>query len=228
MRILLVEDDDRIAMPLLEDLRQQKHTVDYAKDGMAGWDCAQAIDYDLILLDLMLPQLDGISLCRRLRSNGCTACILMLTARDTTADKVAGLDAGADDYLVKPFDLEELAARIRALSRRTPELKPTVLSHGALQLDPSRRTVCYAGQAIALTPKEFMILEQLLRHPSQVFTRAMLIDRLWEFDQISGEETIKTHVTNLRRKLKLSGSPDNHIETVYGVGYRLCAVVDQS
>jgi two-component system, OmpR family, response regulator QseB len=112
--------------------------VDYAKDGMAGWDCAQAIDYDLILLDLMLPQLDGIGLCKRLRRNGCTACILMLTARDTTADKVAGLDAGADDYLVKPFDLEELAARIRALSRRTPELKPTVLSHGALQLDPSR------------------------------------------------------------------------------------------
>jgi two-component system, OmpR family, response regulator QseB len=228
MRILLVEDDDRIAMPLLEDLRQQKHSVDYAKDGMAGWDCAQAIDYDLILLDLMLPQLDGIGLCRRLRSHGCTACILMLTARDTTADKVAGLDAGADDYLVKPFDLEELAARIRALSRRTPELKPTVLSHGALQLDPSRQTVCYAGQAIALTPKEFMILEQLLRHPSQVFTRAMLKGRLWEFDQISGEETIKTHVTNLRRKLKLAGSPDNHIETVYGVGYRLCAVVDQS
>jgi two-component system, OmpR family, response regulator QseB len=228
MRILLVEDDDRIAMPLLEDLRQQKHTVDYAKDGMAGWNCAQAIDYDLILLDLMLPQLDGIGLCRRLRSNGCTACILMLTARDTTADKVAGLDAGADDYLVKPFDLEELAARIRALSRRTPELKPIVLSHGALQLDPSRQTVCYAGQMVALTPKEFMILEQLLRHPSQVFTRAMLIDKLWEFDQISGEETIKTHMTNLRRKLKLAGSPDHYIETVYGVGYRLCAVVDQS
>jgi two-component system, OmpR family, response regulator QseB len=226
MRILLVEDDDRIAMPLLEDLRQQKHSVDYAKDGMAGWDCAQAIDYDLILLDLMLPQLDGIGLCRQLRSNGCTACILMLTARDTTADKVAGLDAGADDYLVKPFDLEELAARIRALSRRTPELKPMVLSHGALQLDPSRQTVCYSGQMVALTPKEFMILEQLLRHPSQVFTRAMLIDRLWEFDQISGEETIKTHITNLRRKLKLAGSPDNYIETVYGVGYRLCAVID--
>jgi two-component system, OmpR family, response regulator QseB len=228
MRILLVEDDDRIATPLLEDLRQQKHTVDYAKDGMAGWDCAQAIDYDLILLDLMLPKLDGLGLCKRLRSNGCTACILMLTARDTTADKVAGLDAGADDYLVKPFDLEELAARIRALSRRTPELKPMVLSHGALQLDPSRQTIWYSGQMVALTPKEFMILEQLLRHPSQVFTRAMLKGKLWEFDQISGEETIKTHVTNLRRKLKLSGSQDNYIETVYGVGYRLCAVVDQS
>ncbi len=227
MRILLVEDDDRIATPLLEDLRQQKHTVDYAKDGMAGWDYAQSMDYDLILLDLMLPQLDGIDLCKRLRSNGCTACILMLTARDTTADKVAGLDAGADDYLVKPFDLEELAARIRALSRRTTELKPMVLSHGALQLDPSRQTVCYGGRAIALTPKEFMILEQLLRHPSQAFTRAMLIDKLWEFDQISGEETIKTHMTNLRRKLKLAGSPDNYIETVYGVGYRLC-LADES
>ncbi|NJM48607.1 MAG: response regulator transcription factor [Alkalinema sp. RU_4_3] len=224
MRILLVEDDDRIAMPLLEDLRQQKHTVDYAQDGQAGWDYAQAMDYDLILLDLMLPQLDGISLCKRLRSHGCTAYVLMLTARDTTADKVVGLDAGADDYLVKPFDLEELAARIRALSRRTPELRPMVLTHGALQLDPNRQTVCYGGQSIALTPKEFMILEQILRHPSQVFTRAMLIDKLWEFDQISGEETIKTHMTNLRRKLKLAGSPDHLIETVYGVGYRLCAV----
>ncbi len=222
MRILLVEDDDRIASPLLEDLRNQKHSVDHAKDGLAGWDCAQAIDYDLILLDVMLPQLDGISLCRRLRTAGCMACILMLTARDTTADKVLGLDAGADDYLVKPFDLEELSARIRALARRSAELKPTVLEHELLRLDPRSQTVTYSGQPVALTPKEFMILEQLLRHPAQVFTRAALLDKLWEFDQLAGEETIKTHMTNLRRKLKLVGSPDNWIETIYGVGYRLC------
>jgi two-component system, OmpR family, response regulator QseB len=197
MRILLVEDDDRIAAPLLEDLRHQKHSVDHATDGLAGADCAAAIDYDLILLDVMLPKLDGIALCRQLRSAGCKACILMLTARDTIADKVLGLDAGADDYLVKPFDLEELAARMRALSRRGAELKPIVLEHGDLRL------------------------EQLLRNPNQVFTRAVLLDKLWEFDQISGEETIKTHVTNLRRKLKLAGGADNLIETVYGVGYRL-------
>lgn len=224
MRILLVEDDHRIAVPLLEDLRHQRHSVDHARDGLAGWDCAQAIAYDLILLDIMLPKLDGVGLCRRLRTAGCIACILMLTARDTTADKVLGLDAGADDYLVKPFDLEELAARIRALARRSADLKPTVLEHGALCLDPGSQSVTYAGQQMPLTPKEFMILEQLLRHPNQVFTRAVLLAKLWEFDQLAGEETIKTHITNLRRKLKLAGSPENWIETVYGVGYRLCSL----
>ena len=224
MRILLVEDDDRIATPLLEDLRHQKHSVDHAKDGLAGQDCAAAIDYDLILLDVMLPKLDGIALCRRLRSSGCKACILMLTARDTIADKVLGLDAGADDYLVKPFDLEELAARIRALSRRGAELKPVVLEHGDLRLEPSGQSVTYGGQPVSLTPKEFMILEQLLRYPSQAFTRSALLEKLWEFDQLSGEETIRTHVTNLRRKLRQAGGPENLIETVYGIGYRLCTI----
>jgi two-component system, OmpR family, response regulator QseB len=228
MRILLVEDDDRIAAPLLEDLRHQKHSVDYAKDGLAGADCAAAIDYDLILLDVMLPKLDGIALCRQLRSAGCKAYILMLTARDTIADKVLGLDAGADDYLVKPFDLEELAARIRALSRRGSELQPIVLAHGNLRLDPSRQIVTYALQSIALTPKEFMLLEQLLRHPTQVFTRTVLLEKIWEFDHLSGEETIKTHMTNLRRKLRQAGAVDNLIETVYGVGYRLCALGSKS
>jgi two-component system, OmpR family, response regulator QseB len=224
MRILLVEDDDWIATPLLEDLRHQKHSVDHARDGLAGQDCAAAIDYDLILLDVMLPKLDGIALCRQLRSAGCKACILMLTARDTIADKVLGLDAGADDYLVKPFDLEELAARIRALSRRGAELQPILLEHGDLRLDPSSQSVTYSGRPIALTPKEFMLLEQLLRHPTQVFTRAGLLEKLWEFDQLSGEETIKTHMTNLRRKLRQAGSPENLIETVYGVGYRLASL----
>ena len=127
MRILLVEDDDRIARPLAEDLSHQNHIVDLAHDGLEGWAYTQAIDYELILLDLMLPKLDGITLCKQLRTAGSKALILMLTARDTTSDKVMGLDAGADDYLVKPFELEELAARIRALSRRSPETKPLIL-----------------------------------------------------------------------------------------------------
>jgi len=223
MRVLLVEDDDRIAQPLAEDLSHQNHVVDIARDGIEGWEYAQSMNYELILLDVMLPWLDGISLCKRLRTCGSNALILMLTARDTTSDKVIGLDAGADDYLVKPFELEELAARIRALSRRNLETKPPILTHGDLWLDPSAQSVTYAGETLSLTPKEYMILECFLRNPAQVLTRSLLIDRLWKFDQSSGEETIKTHMTNLRRKLKAAGESETLIETVYGVGYRLCA-----
>ena len=221
MRILIVEDDDRIAQPLAEDLKHQNHAVDIARDGIEGWEYAQAANYDLILLDLMLPKLDGIALCKRLRDIKCNAYILMLTARDTTADKVVGLDAGADDYLVKPFELEELEARIRALSRRSQETRQATLTHGDLQLDPSSYNVTYAGKGISLTHREYMILECFLRNPTQVLTRAAILDKLWEFDKLSGEETVKTHLTNLRKKLKAAGSPDNFIETVYGVGYRL-------
>lgn len=221
MRILIVEDDDRIAKPLAEDLRHQKHVVDVANDGLSGWDYAQAVPYDLILLDIMLPKLDGIGLCKRLRAAGSKSLILMLTARDTTGDKVVGLDAGADDYLVKPFELEELAARIRALSRRTPEMQSDLLSYGALQLDPGRCVVTYDRAEIDLTPKEYMILELFLRHPAKVLTRTMILDRLWELDQVSSEQTVKTHLTNLRRKLKEAGEPQELIETVYGIGYRL-------
>lgn len=222
MRILLVEDDDRIAEPLAEDLRHQHHVVDLAEDGIAGWECAQSVPYNLILLDLMLPRLDGVTLCKQLRSAGFKGFILMLTARDTTTDKVIGLDAGADDYLVKPFKLEELAARIRALSRRPTEVQQPILRQGNLELNAALHTVTHAGQLLNLTPKEYLILECLIQNPGQVFPRAVLLDKLWELDQVSGEDTIRTHITNLRRKLKLSGSRNELIETVYGVGYRLC------
>ena len=223
MRILIVEDDGRIARPLAEDLRHQLHVVEVAVDGLQGWEYAQSQVYDLILLDLMLPKLGGIELCRRLRGIGCQALILMLTARDTTGDKIIGLDAGADDYLVKPFELDELAARIRALSRRSGEVQPLVLSYGEIRLNPVNCVVTYAGQILSLTPKEYGILEYFLHHPQQVVSKSALIDKLWEFDKSSGEETIKTHVTNLRRKLKEAGCLVDAIETVYGVGYRLRA-----
>ena len=226
MKILIVEDDKRIAKALAEDLRHQHHAVDIALDGIEGWDYTQATEYDLILLDLMLPRLDGISLCKRLRVNKYNALILMLTTKDTTTDKVIGLDAGADDYLIKPFELEELAARIRALSRRTPEFKPSILTHGKLQLDPNSSEVLYAENPLFLTPKEYLILEHFLRHPQQILTRSAILEKLWEFDKFSGEGTVKTHITNLRSKFKTAGSPDNLIETVYGVGYRLGAVND--
>ncbi|WP_373530721.1 response regulator transcription factor [Nostoc sp.] len=222
MRILIVEDDDRIAKPLAEDLKHQHHAVDIACDGIEGWEYAQAGNYDLILLDLMLPRLDGITLCKRLRASNCNAFILMLTARDTTSDKIIGLDAGADDYLVKPFELEELAARIRALSRRSPETRQLILIHGDLQLDTNNCHVTYASKPLSLTHKEYMILECFLKNPTQVLTRSAILNKLWEFDKLSGEETVKTHITNLRKKLRAVGSSEDFIETVYGVGYRLC------
>lgn len=221
MRILLVEDDDRIARPLAEDLRHQRYVVELAADGIEAWEYTQATDYDLILLDLMLPRLDGVSLCKRLRTVHYAAFVLMLTAKDTTTDKVVGLDAGADDYLIKPFELEELEARIRALLRRPPEMRQPLLQQGKLAIDPICHTVTYAGRRIDLTPKEYLILEHLAQHSSQVFTRAMLLNKLWELDRDPGENTIKTHITNLRRKLKAVGCKDDLIETVYGIGYRL-------
>ncbi|WP_036486721.1 response regulator transcription factor [Myxosarcina sp. GI1] len=221
MRILLVEDDDRIAKPLAEGLKNEYHVVEIAGDGVEGWEYAQASAYDLILLDLMLPKLDGISLCKKLREAKSPALILMLTAKDTTDDKVIGLDAGADDYLVKPFKLKELAARIRALARRSPETQPPILSYGNLKLAPSTAEVTYGDNLLSLTPKEYLILEYFLRHPRQIITRAVILDRLWEFDNSSMEGTIKTHITNLRRKLKAAGGSGSEIETVYGIGYRL-------
>ena len=223
MRILLIEDDERIADPLAEHLTHHYHVVDLAQDGITGLEQAQIAPYDLILLDLMLPRLDGISLCRHLRAAGCKALILMLTAKDTTGDKVIGLDAGADDYLVKPFKIQELAARIRALSRRSPDIRPSILTAGELQLDPSTRQVTYAEKLLSLTPKEYMLLEVFLQSPTRVFPRKELLAKIWEFEEVSGEETVKTHLKNLRRKLKDAGGDIELIENVYGIGYRLRA-----
>lgn len=223
MRVLIVEDDDRIAKPLAEDLRHQHHAIEIASDGVEGWEYAQAIEYDLILLDLMLPKLDGISLCKKLRAARYPALILMLTAKDTTSDKIIGLDAGADDYLIKPFEIEELAARIRALSRRSLETKPPVLSYGKLQLDSATREVTYSGKVLTLTPKEYMILELFLRNPNRVFSRSAILEKLWELDKAieTEDRTVRTHITNLRRKLKAAGMSADFLETVYGIGYCL-------
>jgi DNA-binding response OmpR family regulator len=222
MRILIVEDDDRIAKPLAEDLRHQYHVVEIASDGIEGWEYAQEKEYDLILLDLMLPQLDGISLCKRLRQAKLNALILMLTAKDTLSDKVIGLDAGADDYLVKPFELEELAARIRALARRSTETKPSVLSYGKLQLNSTSTEITYDGEALILTRKEYLILELFLRNPNRVFSRSEILEKLWELDKIiqADDQTVRTHLTNLRHKLKVAGMSSDCLETVYGIGYR--------
>ncbi|MEO6990594.1 MAG: response regulator transcription factor [Candidatus Baltobacteraceae bacterium] len=223
MRILIIEDDEGISGPLAGDLRRQQHVVDVAADGNAGWDYAQTNVYEVILLDIMLPGLDGLEICRRLRGAKIETMVLMLTARDTVDDKVSALDAGADDYLVKPFALSELSARIRALGRRASEERDPALDHGPLQLDPRNRAVTFASRAVTLTPTEFAILEALMRNPSQIFTRAMLLDRVASFERETGDAAIKTHITNVRRKVRAAGARRDPIVNVYGAGYRLAA-----
>jgi DNA-binding response OmpR family regulator len=221
MRILIVEDNERIAETLADVLEDQHYVVDIALDGEAGWQQSEVLDYDLILLDLMLPKLDGISLCQRLRSSGYGGPILMLTARDTYADKIIGLDIGADDYMVKPFDVNELAARVRALLRRSSPGRQPVLSWGELKLEPSTFAVTYAGRLVNLTPKEYQLLELFLRNGQRVFSQAALLDNLWSFEDIPNEEVVRAHIKRLRHKLMAVGAPTDLIQTVYGLGYRL-------
>jgi DNA-binding response OmpR family regulator len=221
MRILLVEDNARLAEALLEALTDQLYVVDVVKDGEFAWDQVKANAYDLILLDVMLPKLDGISLCQRLRQHGYSLPILMLTARDTSTDKVNGLDAGADDYVVKPFDLQELLARIRALLRRGSSTSPPILTWGKLLLNPSTYEVSYLDVPLQLTPKEFSLLELLLRNGRRVLSRAVIIDSLWKSESSPEEDTVKAHIKSLRQKLRTVAAPEDFIETVHGLGYRL-------
>jgi DNA-binding response OmpR family regulator len=221
MRILLVEDDSQLVASLSEALVVQRYIVDSARDGESAWDKTQAIVYDLILMDVTLPKLDGVRLCQRLRDRGYFSPILMLTARDTSLDKVIGLDAGADAYMVKPFNLQELLAQIRALLRRGQSGTPPILRWGDLSLDPSSYEVIYERALIRLTPKEFALLEALMRYGKKVLSRAALIEQVWTWQESPEEDTIKTYVKNLRAKLKDAGAPNDLIETVRGVGYRL-------
>ncbi len=221
MRILIVEDDPRIHQSLAKDLRRQHHAVDVVEDGLTGLEFARTDVHDVILLDILLPGLDGLELCRRLRADKSKALILMITARDSVSDKVAALDAGADDYLVKPFDLAELSARIRAVSRRQGPLQVPLLEHGSLRLDPTRRLVTYNGTPVPLTATEYTILETLMRSPLQVFSRRMLRDKVTTFTDESVPDSIKTHITNIRQKFRVVGGIHDPIENVYGMGYRL-------
>jgi DNA-binding response OmpR family regulator len=221
MRILLVEDDLQLATSLAETLTAQLYTVDVVRDGESAWEQARIVSYDLLLLDVTLPRLDGIRLCGQLRDCGYTVPILMLTARDTSMDKVIGLDVGADAYMVKPFNLQELLAQIRALLRRgQPGVTPT-LSWGALRLDPSSYEVTYNRSLIRLTPKEFALMEAMLRYGKRVLSRTAIIESVWSWQDSPEENTIKTYIKNLRAKLKAAGAPKDFIETVHGLGYRL-------
>ncbi|OWY68320.1 hypothetical protein B7486_27045 [cyanobacterium TDX16] len=221
MKILVVEDDELVAHALTAVLTNQNYAVEVAIDGLAAWDLVQAFDYDLIVLDVVIPKLDGISLCRQIRAKGSSTPILLLTGRDSSHDKAIGLDAGADDYLIKPFDEEELVARIRALLRRSGLVSPPVLEWGDLQLDPSSCEATYSQKHLSLTPKEYALLELFLRNSRRVFSCGTILEHLWSYEDIPSEEAVRTHIKGLRQKLKAAGANSDLLETVYGIGYRL-------
>ena len=221
MKILVVEDDQANADLLACMLSVENYTVEVANDGEAAWELIVVYDYDLLLIDITLPHLDGISLCRRLRAHGYQVPILIVTGRSSSHDQAIGLDAGADAYMVKPLDSEELIARIRALLRRGETAFQFVLEWGSLRLDPTTREVNYAGQPLLLSPKEFSILELFLRNGRRVFTYSVILDQLWAYEETPSEDSVRTHIKGLRQKFRRVGAPTDLIETVYGLGYRL-------
>ena len=222
MKILLVEDDTITVNLLTRALNSQSYNVNTAGDGETALQLARAYDYDLIVLDVLIPKLDGISLCRELRSSGCQMPILLLTALDSRSNLVQGLEAGADDYMVKPFNIEELMARIRALLRRgKAALSSTSLTWENLQVNPDTTEVTYAEKVLHLTPKEYHLLELFLRNPQRIFSRSAILDRIWSAGEFPQEEAVTAHIKGLRHKLKAAGMSVDLVETVYGLGYRL-------
>jgi DNA-binding response OmpR family regulator len=223
MRVLLVEDDENIVKILQSALTRQNYVVDTAFDGDTGWQLLETFSYDLVLLDIMLPKLDGISLCRRLREQNNQVLVILLTACDSRTDKLLGLDSGADDYIVKPFDIQELAARMRAVLRRRSSAVTPILVCGDLHLNTGTREVTYAGKSLQVSRKEYLVLELLLQNQERVFSRSDIVDHLWSLnEEPPTEETIKSYIKSLRRKLETVGA-DNIIETLYGQGYRIKA-----
>ena len=222
MRILVVEDERRIADFVSRGLSEQGYAIDVAYDGDEALQWTDVADYDVIILDVMLPVRDGIQVCRTLRDRRLRTPILMLTARDAVEDRVRGLDSGADDYLVKPFAFAELLARLRALTRREPATLGTALQVGDLTLDTITREVYRQGTSIDLTTKEFALLEYLMRHPNQVLTRTMIAEHVWSYDFDNSTNVIDVHVRNLRRKID-DPFPAKLIQTIRGAGYRISA-----
>lgn len=220
MRILVVEDEPLIAESIARGLTENGHAVDITHDGEEALHWPDAAGFDLIILDVLLPGRDGFSVCRELRARGLAIPILMLTARDAIEDRVAGLDSGADDYLVKPFAFSELLARVRALSRREPVLTGNVLRAADLELDTVARTVSRGGVPIDLTAKEFGLLEYLMRHPNQVLSRTAIAEHVWNYDFDNATNVIDVHIKNLRKKVD-EGFEPRLIQTVRGAGYRL-------
>jgi two-component system OmpR family response regulator len=220
MRVLVVEDEVKMAGLILRGLSEQGLSVDIAGSGEDGIDIARATAYDAIVLDVMLPGIDGFETCRRLRLEGIWSPVLMLTARAAVEDRIAGLDGGADDYLTKPFSLAELLARLRALFRRGQSERPAVVEVGDLGLDPETHRVWRGGVEIELSAKEFVLLETFMRRPGHVLTRSQLLDQAWEYDFEHRSNVIEVYIRYLRRKIDLPFGVRS-IETIRGAGYRL-------
>ena len=224
MRVLLVEDEPGIAQFIRQGLNEAGYAVDVAQDGIEGLNYALAAEYDILVLDILLPKMDGIQLLKELRNQRIRTPVLLLTAMDAVENRVRGLDAGADDYLVKPFAFSELLARLRALLRRPPLQVDAVMQVGYLEMDTARRQVRQAGCLIELSQREFALLEYLMRHPGQVLTRTQIAEHVWDFNFWNDSNVIDVYIGYLRRKL--AGSPLIH--TVRGVGYRLSADIEDA
>jgi two-component system OmpR family response regulator len=218
---LLVDDEQALASYVKKGLEENGWAVDVVGDGRSALDWIGSVDYDVMILDLMLPKIDGLDVCRRLRQRGLTTPVLMLTARDALKDRVLGLDAGADDYLPKPFEFEELLARLRALTRRRSGVPKTgVLTVADLSLDPATHRVERAGLEIEIPHKEFSILELLMSQPGRVFSRSQIADHVWDMEALHQSNVVDVHIRNLRRLID-DGQGQTLIETVRGVGYRI-------
>ncbi len=220
MKILVVEDEERVAQFIQKGLREEGHAVDVSHDGEDGEFLAEVNDYDLIILDLMLPKKNGITVCKELRANGVNTPVLMLTARDSVEDKVRGLDAGADDYLPKPFAFEELLARVRALLRRQSETRAPTLKVGDLELDPISRRVTRAGRPIRLTTKEYALLEYLMRNAGKVLSRTLIGEHVWDMNFDPESNVIDVYISHLRAKID-KGFDRPLLHTLRGQGYLL-------
>ncbi|KAF6692886.1 response regulator [Pseudomonas sp. EKM23D] len=214
MRLLLIEDDEALGGGIHQALAREGYTVDWLKDGSSALHALLSETFDVVVLDLGLPRMGGLEVLRRLRDSGATVPVLILTARDATEDRIAGLDAGADDYLIKPFDLAELKARLRALLRRSAGRARVLIEHAGICLDPSTQQVSYHNQPVSLTPKEYQLLHELLSPPGRVMTRDQLIQLLYGWNEEAESNTLEVHIHHLRKKFS-----SELIRTVRGVGY---------
>ncbi len=226
-KILIIEDNEDLARLLELHLRDLSHEVDLSFDGLKGLALAEAGDYDLIILDLMLPGLDGLEVCRRLRAGSPYPPILMLTSKSSELDRVLGLEMGADDYVVKPFSIRELLARVKAIFRRMESLKGEdsaghgeTIRTGDLAIDPQRRSVTLKGEPVELTAKEFDLLHHFARHPGRVYTRSQLLDQVWGYGHDGYEHTVNSHINRLRGKIEADPAHPDYVLTVWGVGYK--------